>query len=625
MCPTLYIQICLLFILGYYTMERRPPLGGHVRKRKKKEIERNNHTPVIFVLIFTALVGTTICGEEVKIRGATFQETNGLHAFKSIGKLNPHSRVMAVKMVINTHTTVKGIKDFEEALGCNFIHPTNISSRLHSEMRCGPEHEGKDGNPALCDPKSDRPCCSEYHYCGNTDAHCTCEKCLDFRTPECDEAAQLRQEVEATSDVFSKEDDRVDRRDWGDFTSSILGVLNFFLGRSTEGKLEHVRKSVDLVMDEVDANRKHGIQTEEAIQNITTFTNRLQERERNLEHRMEVREKWSDIARNAQNILAVLGDAIHHRLNVQVLALVDLKGIWQEMKKVARAKGEVLAFDDWQTLLMLPISFYGKKGEVGILLLVPSILKNARPMVLYKFEASPLYLNGTMFTIDEEEKYLAVDADGGSISYTMEELNRCADVGSTYYCQQSYVRVNGGQVDGYPSCLMNLYKGLFSSARKRCMITARPATEMAWTTGKGDFVISLDRQTTISVKCKEDFYTKTVVLKEGMYKMSLSRNCQAAGGTFSVFSNGQDTDPATILVNVNQSHVTDMTALSEWDEEDALKITYPTPVEDARSKVKEELFAGGLRWQDLVFIVCIAVTGVVVAIVVIVVIFKTKK
>ena len=32
-----------------------------------------------------------------------------------------------------------------------------------------------------CDPTSDKPCCSDYGYCGNSPSHCTCSSCVDYR------------------------------------------------------------------------------------------------------------------------------------------------------------------------------------------------------------------------------------------------------------------------------------------------------------------------------------------------------------------------------------------------------------------------------------------------------------
>eukprot|EP00966_Prymnesium_polylepis_P043481 1008591-Prymnesium_polylepis.1 len=47
---------------------------------------------------------------------------------------------------------------------------------------CGANVVGMNGqSPAWCNPNSDGPCCSEWGYCGASDAHCGCEKCVDNR------------------------------------------------------------------------------------------------------------------------------------------------------------------------------------------------------------------------------------------------------------------------------------------------------------------------------------------------------------------------------------------------------------------------------------------------------------
>ena len=49
------------------------------------------------------------------------------------------------------------------------------------DLRCGPNYPLQDGRPAQCDPNAVYPCCSPAGWCGNTDAHCKCSGCNDFR------------------------------------------------------------------------------------------------------------------------------------------------------------------------------------------------------------------------------------------------------------------------------------------------------------------------------------------------------------------------------------------------------------------------------------------------------------
>jgi len=43
--------------------------------------------------------------------------------------------------------------------------------------KCGVENPNALGLPSECNPYSDMPCCSEFGWCGNSAAHCKCEKC----------------------------------------------------------------------------------------------------------------------------------------------------------------------------------------------------------------------------------------------------------------------------------------------------------------------------------------------------------------------------------------------------------------------------------------------------------------
>ncbi|KAI8489900.1 hypothetical protein Bbelb_322610 [Branchiostoma belcheri] len=50
-----------------------------------------------------------------------------------------------------------------------------------NDLRCGPGFVAPDGNMAECGPKNINPCCSWAGWCGSTDNHCTCTKCVDYR------------------------------------------------------------------------------------------------------------------------------------------------------------------------------------------------------------------------------------------------------------------------------------------------------------------------------------------------------------------------------------------------------------------------------------------------------------
>ncbi|XP_069974043.1 protein SpAN isoform X2 [Penaeus vannamei] len=53
--------------------------------------------------------------------------------------------------------------------------------RWRTDGRCGANFPLPTMAPSECDPDSDRPCCSDYGYCGNSLSHCSCPDCIDFR------------------------------------------------------------------------------------------------------------------------------------------------------------------------------------------------------------------------------------------------------------------------------------------------------------------------------------------------------------------------------------------------------------------------------------------------------------
>ena len=49
--------------------------------------------------------------------------------------------------------------------------------------RCGVDAPLPNGAPAQCDASGEYFCCSKYGHCGNTEEHCNCADCIDFRSP----------------------------------------------------------------------------------------------------------------------------------------------------------------------------------------------------------------------------------------------------------------------------------------------------------------------------------------------------------------------------------------------------------------------------------------------------------
>ena len=55
------------------------------------------------------------------------------------------------------------------------------TGKYRDDGKCGPEFPLEDGSAAECDPNSEYWCCSEFGFCGGTQEHCFCEKCVNFR------------------------------------------------------------------------------------------------------------------------------------------------------------------------------------------------------------------------------------------------------------------------------------------------------------------------------------------------------------------------------------------------------------------------------------------------------------
>ena len=50
------------------------------------------------------------------------------------------------------------------------------------DLRCGPKFPIKPGTAAKCNPDGEFPCCSPRGWCGKTNDHCECSKCINYST-----------------------------------------------------------------------------------------------------------------------------------------------------------------------------------------------------------------------------------------------------------------------------------------------------------------------------------------------------------------------------------------------------------------------------------------------------------
>lgn len=88
-----------------------------------------------------------------------------------------------------TKELTQNFLDEKKGILADFLGPQYkfIKSKFHKDPvppifwrgdgKCGESNLNALGLPSECNPYSDMPCCSEYGWCGNSPAHCKCEKC----------------------------------------------------------------------------------------------------------------------------------------------------------------------------------------------------------------------------------------------------------------------------------------------------------------------------------------------------------------------------------------------------------------------------------------------------------------
>jgi mannosyl-oligosaccharide glucosidase len=97
------------------------------------------------------------------------------HFTKRIEKMEKELRVNFYDNKKNILADYLG-PQFKLIESANFNHPVPPVF-WRGDGKCGAENLNSLGLPSECNPYSDMPCCSEFGWCGNSNAHCRCEKC----------------------------------------------------------------------------------------------------------------------------------------------------------------------------------------------------------------------------------------------------------------------------------------------------------------------------------------------------------------------------------------------------------------------------------------------------------------
>ncbi|XP_078666203.1 uncharacterized protein LOC144908469 isoform X3 [Branchiostoma floridae x Branchiostoma belcheri] len=94
-----------------------------------------------------------------------------------VAECNPHS----CNPCCSPYGWCGNTEDHCDCYDCIDYRTHDTGRRWRDDGRCGPEFPASGANPGECDPISLLPCCSAAGECGGTAAHCRCEGCIDFR------------------------------------------------------------------------------------------------------------------------------------------------------------------------------------------------------------------------------------------------------------------------------------------------------------------------------------------------------------------------------------------------------------------------------------------------------------
>ena len=225
---------------------------------------------------------------------------------------------------------------------------------------------------------------------------------------------------------------------------------------------------------------------------------------------------------------SVMGHAIHHQLSPAASEIWNMQDVYDEVVKELAKSGRRPAFKQWQSMLSMPVNWYGTpSGDFHIVLQIPTVPKaSVTPMNLFQSIPGPLYVNDTFIQFTARDDFIAQDPATGELSSLskLEVEKGCTNIGTQFYCHSPLVKSQNGK---FSTCLTSLFVSDFTQVARQCIAHAMPLVDSVFPAGNNTFYILGQKPDNVFVHCDGGAVTKTLHIPKGLSKLTIRSGCRA--------------------------------------------------------------------------------------------------
>ena len=366
----------------------------------------------------------------------------------------------------------------------------------------------------------------------------------------------LRAEIESMSSYakFSV-DNQCKKRSLLDYVlpgaGIVLGIGNTFLELDTRRRLNSVEEKQEAIIKAEDQQKDVITDNTKNVRTVGAQVNKLSS-EVFVSH---VTRGYDHLKRVYGIVKSVMGQAIHNQLSPAASEIWNMQEVYNDVVKELAKSGRRPAFKHWQSMLSMPVNWYGSpSGDFHIVLQIPTVHKSFEAsMNLFQSVPGPVFVNNTFIQFSAKDDFVAHNpATGELASLTKLELEKgCTNIGTQFYCHNPLVKSQNGKLS---TCLTSLYVQDFSQVARQCVAHAMPLVDSVFPSANNSFLILSQKADNVFVHCNGGAVTQTLHIPKGLSKMTIRNRCHAQSSNWRTSAGTPKSLQKTIQITKDNLH-----------------------------------------------------------------------
>ena len=387
--------------------------------------------------------------------------------------------------------------------------------------------------------------------------------------------------------VFQTRDNRQQRDVFG-VLGGMVGLFNLWQTRNIQRLEESTRRAlrttalqVDSLIGSLNQQRRTLLSLQKELREKKAY-----------ELKQELALDWLELESHLLAFSDLAQTLIHGKLNRGLFRLIDMDETWHKFVAHQLRLDRLVPFEFHYQLLGCPTTFWTKDNWINLVIHIPTIQKEHRPLGLFRPKWNPVLREGIAYHLQLPDSPLLARTSEGYWATDEKEIGECFKVAKTHYCMGKTIPL----ADSRGSCLSALWEGRWETVKARCPMTAQKALPGAWTTARNKVAIYSPNNTLLLTQCKDGKAAHRQI--QGYVLVSLMEGCQAAMSGLRIIGPSNETDRVLETVEVKPEDWSKVMPVMDRD----VEISIPQPVQSVFEKIQDQMAEGEDHTFPLVII-----------------------